>query len=167
LNGSRRRHRWKLEPRDQIDRSTVLACEKMPRKLTKQELQLLEKSGYSEKAIELYVNKVDVGVLKKPDISKTRIGPCGHVIRLYPKADRNSTVEDAKFCHLGCPGSAFSASAMTKPVKGKAVEEARRLTEYDILGELGGLPKPKLDGPKLAITALQKAIAEYEKSNPV
>ena len=56
---------------------------------------------------------------------------------------------------------------MTKPVKGKAVEEARRLTEYDILGELGGLPKPKLDCPKLAITALQKAIAEYEKSNPV
>ena len=135
----------------------------MPRKLTKQELQLLEKSGYSEKAIELYVNKVNVGVLKKPDIAETYIGPCGDVIRLYLEVDRNSTIENAKFCHLGCPGSASSASAMTKLVKGKTIEEAKKLTEYDILRELGGLPKPKLDCPKLAITTLQKAIAEYEK----
>ena len=135
----------------------------MPRKLTKEELQLLEESGYSEKAIELYVDKVNVGVLKKPDIVETHIGPCGDVIKLYLKVDKNSIIEDAKFYYLGCPGSASCASAMTKLVKGKTIEEAKKLTEYDILKELGGLPKPKLDCPKLAITTLQKAIAEYDR----
>jgi hypothetical protein len=37
------------------------------------------------------------------------------------------------------------------------------MTEDDVLNELGGLPKTKLDCPKLAITTLRKAIAEYEK----
>ena len=126
----------------------------------------MEKSGYSEKAIELYVNKVNIGVLKNPDIAKTHIGPCGDVIRLYLKVDRSSIIRDAKFCHLGCPGSASSASALIKLVKGKAIEEAKKLTEYDILRELGGLPKSKLDCPKVAIAALQKAIAEHQKRNP-
>jgi NifU-like protein involved in Fe-S cluster formation len=52
---------------------------------------------------------------------------------------------------------------MTNLVKGKTIEEAKKLTEHDILKELGGLPKPKLDCPKLAIATLQKAVTEYEK----
>jgi len=134
----------------------------MPRKLAKEGLKLLEESGYSRKAIELYVNKVNVGVLKNPDIVQTYIGPCGDVVKLYLKVNRNGIIEDAKFYYLGCPGSASSASAMIKLVKGKTIEEAKKITEDDVLKELGGLPKPKLDCPKLAITTLQKAIAEYE-----
>jgi len=141
----------------------VFGCEKMPRKLTKEELQLLKDFGYSEKTIELYVDEVNVGVLEKPDIVETYIGPCGDVIRLCLEVDKNSIIEDAKFCCLGCLGSASSASAMTKLVKGKTIEEAKKLAEHDILKELGGLPKPKLDCPKLAITTLQKAIAVCER----
>jgi NifU-like protein involved in Fe-S cluster formation len=135
----------------------------MPRKLTKEELKLLEESGYSKKAIRLYADKINVGVIKSPDIIETYTGPCGDVIKLHLEINKNGIIEDAKFHYLGCPGSAASASAMTNLVKGKTIEEAKKLTKDGILKELGGLPKPKLDCPKLAIATLQKAIAEYEK----
>ena len=134
-------------------------------KLTKKELELLEEAGYSKKTIELYGNKVNVGVIKSPDVVFSHIGPCGDVVKLYLKMDEeNSVVEDAKFQYLGCPGSASSASAITKIVKGKTIQQAKKITEDDVLRELDGLPKLKLDCPKLAVTALRKAIAEYEKN---
>jgi nitrogen fixation NifU-like protein len=135
----------------------------MPRKLTKEELKLLEESGYSKEAIEFYVDKINVGILKNPDVVQTYAGPCGDVIKLYLKIN-NGVIEDAKFYYLGCPGSAASTSAMTLLVKDKTIEEAKKITENDVLDKLGGLPKAKLDCPKLAITTLQKTVAEYEKS---
>jgi nitrogen fixation NifU-like protein len=135
----------------------------MPSRLTKEELKLLRESGYPEKAIELYADKVNVGVLKNPDIVQIYAGPCGDVIKLYLKLNKNGVIEDAKFHYLGCPGSASSASAMTELVKDKTIDEAKKITEDDVLKELGGLPKSKLDCPKLAVTTLRKAVAEYEK----
>jgi NifU-like protein involved in Fe-S cluster formation len=135
----------------------------MQSKLTKEELKLLEESGYSKKAIKLYAEKVNVGVIKSPDIVETYTGPCGDVIKLHLEVSKDGVIEDARFHYLGCPGSAASASAMINLVKGKSIEEAKKLTEDGILKELGGLPKPKLDCPKLAIATLKKAIAEYEK----
>ena len=120
-------------------------------------------SGYPKKAIELYVNNVNVGALKNPTVVTTYLGSCGDLIKLYLRIDKKGIVEDAKFYYLGCPASASSASAMTELLKGKSVGQAKKITENDVLRELGGLPKMKLDCPKLAIKALRKAIAEYEK----
>jgi len=135
----------------------------MARTLTEAELKLLEESGYSRKAIELFVNEVNVGALEDRDVVQDYTGPCGDVIKLYLKVDRNGIIEDAKFHYLGCPGSASSASAMTELIKCKTIEEAKKLTEDDVLRELGGLPKLKLACPKLAITTLRKAISLYER----
>jgi nitrogen fixation NifU-like protein len=96
-------------------------------------------------------------------VVQTHIGPCGDVLKLYLRMGKNNIIKDAKFHYLGCPGSAAAASALTTLVKNKSVDMVRKLTANDILKQLGGLPKAKLDCPKLAITALQKAIAEYEK----
>jgi NifU-like protein involved in Fe-S cluster formation len=48
-------------------------------------------------------------------------------------------------------------------LKGKTVEQAKKMTGKDILQELGGLPKSKLDCTTLSLKTLRKAIAEYEK----
>jgi nitrogen fixation protein NifU and related proteins len=123
----------------------------------------MAESGYSKKAIELYVNNVNVGTLENPSISTTFLGPCGDLIRLYLRINERDVIEDAKFYYLGCPGSAASASAMTNLLKSKNVNQAKQLTEKDILAELDGLPKSKLDCARLSIRTLRKAIAEYEK----
>ena len=137
---------------------------KMSRKLAEEELKLLAESGYSKKAIGLYVNNVNVGAMENPNVVTTYRGPCGDVIKLYLKIDRTDVIQDAKFYYAGCPGIATSASAMIELAKGKTVDKAKKMTEDTLLKELGGLPKTKLDCPKLAITTLRKAIAEYEKT---
>jgi nitrogen fixation NifU-like protein len=137
--------------------------EKTPRKLSDEELKLMAESGYSQKAIEFYVNNVNVGTLENPSVVTTFLGPCGDLIKLYLKIGKKDKIEDAKFYYLGCPGSAASASAMTTLLKSKTIVQAKKMTEDDILIELGGLPKSKLDCTKLSIKTLRKAIAEYEK----
>ena len=135
----------------------------MPKKLTKEEFELLKEAGYSEKVIKLYRNKVNVGLIKKPDVNLAYMGPCGDTMKLYLKISDDGVVEDAKFQYLGCPGAASSGSAITRIVKGKTLEDAKRITEQDILQELGGLPESKIHCPKLAVTTLQKAITKYEE----
>ena len=144
-------------------------CEKMSRimvkKFTEEELELLEESGYSKKDIQLYMGKVNMGAMVNPDVVQTYLGPCGDVVKLYLKINRKGIIEDAKFYYLGCPGSAASASAMTDLVKGKTIEQAKKISEEDLLKELEGLPKQKLDCPKLAIKMLQKVLAKYKKKD--
>lgn len=124
---------------------------------------MMVESGYSNKAIELYVNNVNVGKLNNPTVTTTFLGSCGDLIKLYLKINEKNIIEDAKFYYLGCPGSASSASAMTTLLKSKTVDQAKKITGNDILAELGGLPKSKLDCTALSIKTLRKAIAEYEK----
>jgi nitrogen fixation NifU-like protein len=135
----------------------------MSRKLSGEELRLMVESGYSRKAIKFYVDNVNVGKLEDATLVTTFLGPCGDLIELYLRINEKDVIEDAKFYYLGCPGSASSASAMTSLLKGKTVTQAKKLTEDDVLAELGGLPKSKLDCARLSIRTLRKAIAEYEK----
>lgn len=123
----------------------------------------MEESGYSKKAIQFYINSVNVGLLENPSITTTFLGPCGDLIKLYLTINAEEKIEDAKFHYLGCPGSATSASALTTLLKGKTINQAKKITEQDILKELDGLPKSKLDCATLSIRTLRKAIAEYEK----
>lgn len=120
-------------------------------------------SGYSKKAIDMYVNNVNMGIIDNPSVVTTFLGPCGDLIKLYLKITTLERIEDARFHYLGCPGSATSASAMTTLLRGKTINQAKKLTEQDILKELDGLPKSKLDCATLSIRTLKKAIAEYEK----
>lgn len=124
----------------------------------------MAESGYSPKAIEMYVNNVNVGTLKNPSVVTTFLGPCGDLIKLYLKISEKDVIQEAKFYYLGCPGSAAAASAMTVLLKGKTIRQAKTLTEDAILVELGGLPKLKLECAMLSVKTLRKAIAEYEKS---
>jgi NifU-like protein involved in Fe-S cluster formation len=135
----------------------------MREKLKEETPRLMAELGYSNKAIELYVNNANVGELKKPDVFTTYLGACGDFVELYLKIDKAGIVKNGKFYYVGCPGSAASVSAMIALIKGKTINEVKKLTEHDILNELGGLPKEKIDCAKLAISTLRKAIAEYEK----
>jgi nitrogen fixation NifU-like protein len=141
----------------------VFGGEKTSRKLSEEELKLMVESGYSKKAIDLYMNNVSMEPLENPSVVTTFLGPCGDLIKLYLQIGKSDKMENDSFCYLGCPGSATSASAITTLLKGETINQAKDLTEDDILKELDGLPKSKLDGTKLSMKTPRKAIAEYEK----
>jgi NifU-like protein involved in Fe-S cluster formation len=135
----------------------------MKEKLKEETSRLMAELGYSNKAIELYVNNANLGELKKQYVFTTYLGSCGDFVELYLKIDKSGIIKNGKFYYVGCPGSAASVSAMIELIKGKPINEVKKLTEHDILNELGGLPKEKIDCAKFAILTLKKAIAEYEK----
>lgn len=128
------------------------------------EIQQLSELGYSNKAIELYQNKVNVGVLNNYDTDAVSLGTHGDLIRLYIKLN-GENVEDAKFLCYGCPGSTCALSALTLLINGKPLGYAKNITENDIIQALGGLPETKYECAELALKTLKKAITGYEKSH--
>ena len=131
-------------------------------KLSIEEFELLKDPGYSEKALRLYKEKVNFGVIKNPDVDLAYTGPCGDTLKLYLKISDDGVIEIAKFKYLGCLAVALSGSAITIILQGKTIEEAKKITQQDIIQELRGLPETKLHCSKLAISTLQKTIEKYE-----
>ena len=125
-------------------------------------VELLREAGYSEKAIEYYLKKVNVGIIEGAEATDTFTGLCGDSMRIYLKIE-NNVIKDAKFQAIGCAGAFASGSALTTIIKGKTLEEAKKITEQDVIQELGRLPGPKFHCARLAVDALRKSIKSYEE----
>jgi nitrogen fixation NifU-like protein len=64
---------------------------------------ILAGSGYSDKAIEYYVNQPAMGCLDDANQISELTGHCGDTMKIYLKIDENR-IQDAKIQVLGCPG---------------------------------------------------------------
>jgi len=122
--------------------------------------RLLEKSGYSSKAIEYYVKKMSVGHIENPSAHLAYTGPCGDSMEVYLKIE-SDVIKDAKFQAVGCAGAFSAGSALMEMVKEKRLEEAEKITETDIISFLGGIPKQKIHCACLAKRTLQMAIKKH------
>jgi len=144
--------------------SGLLERVKLSEKLTKEKIELLNEAGYSRNAIELYGNRVNVGIIENADVALAYTGLCGDTTKLYLKINDQNKIEDAKFQYLGCPASAVCGSIVTQIAKGKTLQAAKEITEEEILKELGGLPNDECHCAKLVVTALRKTIKKYESN---
>jgi len=125
---------------------------------------LAKKFGYSEKVMDHFKNPRNVGIIEDADVtSKVGSVACGDLIKLYLKfdADRDH-IRDIKFESYGCAANIATSSMMTEMVKGKTIEEARKVTFKDISDTLGGLPKIKLHCAVLSRQGLETAFLKYE-----
>ena len=136
----------------------------MSKKLTKEKIGLLKEAGYSRNAIELYGNRVNVGIIENTNVALAYTDPCGDTTKLYLKINDQNKIEDAKFQYLGCPASAVCGSILTQIAKGKTLQAAKEITEEEILKELGGLPADGCHYAELVVTALRKTITKYESN---
>jgi len=85
---------------------------------------------------------------------------CGDVMRLQLKLN-GDLIEDVKFKTYGC-GSAIASSTMfVDMLKGKTVEEAKKIKDKDIAKALE-LPPIKLHCSVLAEESISKAIEDWE-----
>jgi len=125
-------------------------------------VDLLRKAGYSEKAIDYYTRKLNVGVIEGAEAVDSYTGLCGDSMKVYLKVEKG-VVRDAKFQAIGCAGAFASGSALTEMVKGITLKEAKKITEHDVVKDLKELPGPKLHCARLAVDALRKSIESYAK----
>lgn len=128
--------------------------------------ELLNKSGYSDKAIEYFIKKVNVGSLKDPDAFFSYKGHCGDTMEIYLKIE-SGVIKDAKFQAIGCAGAFSAGSALTEMIKGKTLEQAEKINEMDLINHLNSIPETKFDCLSLARQTLEKTIKQYKEREAV
>jgi len=89
---------------------------------------------------------------------------CGDTTFIYLDVE-DGKVKDIKFKTFGCAAAIASSSMLTEIAKGMTLEEAKNITDEQIIEALGGLPDEKIHCSVLAAEALKKAIENYEKNN--
>ncbi len=127
--------------------------------------EMLAGSGYSDKAIQYYLERPYMGEIKNADQISELTGHCGDTMKVFLKLDGQGLIEDARYQVLGCPGAIAAAMAAVDLVKGKSLEEASTLTDRDVFRELEDLPDQKQHCIRLAVKTLRKAIEEYSGNN--
>lgn len=116
---------------------------------------------YNEKVIKHYSNPKNVGEIKDANgIGEVGNPVCGDIMKMYLKI-QDGIIIDVKFKTFGCGAAIATSSVSTELVKGKTIDEALKLTNKDVVNELGGLPPVKLHCSVLAEEAIKLAIADY------
>ena len=123
--------------------------------------------SYSEKVLDHYENPRNVGSFGKDadNIGTGMVGApaCGDVMRLQIKVEKG-IITDAKFKTYGCGSAIASSSLVTEWVKGKTLDEARKISNSRIAEELA-LPPVKIHCSILAEDAIKAAIEDYRKKH--
>ena len=120
-----------------------------------------ERMIFSERVIEEYNNPKNIGKMAQPDAFATLTGWCGDTMEIYLKMDHD-IIEDISFMTDGCGATIACGSILTSMVKGKSVEEAKAITDDDLITALEGLPEENLHCAHLTIITLEKALKILE-----
>ena len=126
--------------------------------------EMLSGSGYSQKAIDYYLEQANMGSLSDADQVSELTGPCGDTMKVYLKLEEGR-IQDAKIQVLGCPGAVASAMVAMDLAKGRTVQEALEIKDRDIVRILEELPEQKVHCVRLAVKALEKALNDYAGVN--
>ncbi|UCG28473.1 MAG: iron-sulfur cluster assembly scaffold protein [Bacteroidales bacterium] len=128
--------------------------------MEKHQAALLKKSGYSDKAIHYYLEKINVGTIPNPSAHQSYTGACGDTMEFFLKIE-SGVIREAKFQAIGCAGSFSAGSALAEMIKGLTPEEALKISEADIYRHLEEVPEPKIHCITLTRNTLVRTIEEY------
>lgn len=122
---------------------------------------------YSDEVMELYRNPKNVGSIEDADaVGEAGSLSCGDMLKLYLKVDEKGIITDAKFQTFGCGSAVASSSILTEMVIGLHIDEARKITNKQIVDKLGGLPPEKMHCSVMGHEALESAIANFYNEEP-
>ncbi|HEX5032414.1 MAG TPA: SUF system NifU family Fe-S cluster assembly protein [Candidatus Eisenbacteria bacterium] len=92
---------------------------------------------YRQNILDHYQNPRNFGTLEHPDISAEDSNPlCGDEIRIDLRV-KEGVIEDVRFSGKGCSISRAAASMLTEEIRGKTLEEVKRIGKDDVLEMLG------------------------------
>lgn len=125
---------------------------------------------FEDKAREALANPQNVGEMEDADaVGTAGSADCGDMLRMWLKfteKDGKKIIDRASFQSFGCQTAIAVASMATELLKGKSVEDARKLSPDDLTGDLGPLPPMKIHCGQLVEGALQSALTGGQPEAP-
>ena len=120
---------------------------------------------YQENILDHYKNPRNFGKIENASVHHHEKNPlCGDELDMFLVIDKNKKVADVKFNGHGCAISQASASMLTEHVKGKSIDELKKMTKEDILEMLGiPLSPVRLKCALLSLDTLKNSILIFEK----
>jgi NifU-like protein involved in Fe-S cluster formation len=110
---------------------------------------------YSPQLLDHFENPRNAGDVESPDASAQLENPaCGDVLKLTLKLD-GERISEIRFRAKGCVPAMACGSAVTELIKGKTLEEARRVSREELVKTIGGLPDASSHASHLALDTLQ------------
>lgn len=117
---------------------------------------------YNERVMREFSAPQNAGELSNANaVGQVGNAACGDIMKIFMKIDDNNVIEDVRFQTFGCAAAIATSSVATAMIKGKTVEEALKITNAQVVEELGGLPAQKLHCSVLAEEAIKAAIHDY------
>jgi nitrogen fixation NifU-like protein len=114
---------------------------------------------YRQDILDHSQNPRNFGTLEHPDLSAEDSNPlCGDKIRIDIRV-KDGAIEDVRFTGVGCSISRAAASMLTEEIKGKTLEEVKRIGRDEVLEMLGiELGPVRLKCALLALKTLKVSI---------
>jgi nitrogen fixation NifU-like protein len=116
---------------------------------------------YNERVLKEFSSPQNVGEMKDANaVGTVGNASCGDIMKIYMKIE-NNVILDVSFQTFGCAAAIATSSVATSMIKGKTVDEALKITNAQVVEELGGLPAQKLHCSVLAEEAIKAAVNDY------
>ena len=124
---------------------------------------------YSKKVMQHFLKPKNVGEIKDADgIGKVGNITCGDIMHVFIKVKNikgKEVISAIKFKTLGCAAAIATSDVVIDLAKGKTIQDALKITNKDVVRELGGLPAIKVHCSLLAEESLGEAIYDYLKKS--
>ena len=118
---------------------------------------------YHEMIIDYSRNPINYGKIEDHDVTFHDSNPlCGDSIDIDMKIDGDK-VSDIKFHGNGCAICMACSSVLTEIAKGKNIDDVRKISKTDVLGELGleNLQAVRIKCALLSLKVLKSALYSY------
>jgi len=117
---------------------------------------------YSAQLLDHFEHPRNAGEVTNPDASAQVENPaCGDILKLTVRV-ADGRISEVRFRAKGCVPAMACGSAVTELVKGKTVQEARRVQAREVVKMVGGLPEASGHASHLAVDALAAALKQIE-----
>lgn len=118
---------------------------------------------YHEMIVEYSRHPINFGKIENADVSYHDSNPlCGDSIDIFMNVNDNK-ISDIKFNGRGCAICMACSSVLTEIVKGKSIDEVKKIQKDDVLGELGlqNLQAVRIKCALLSLKVLKYGIYTY------
>ena len=113
---------------------------------------------YSPAMLDHFQNPRNAGELPPPAVTVEVTNPaCGDIMRLSVLVEEGR-LRDVRFKTSGCVASIACGSLLTELIQGKTLEQAKRMSAFQIAQGLGGLPPESGHASMLAEEALKAVL---------